>query len=168
MGSRCTAWITHSIKDFWNHLKFLCDQMLADVGKWLRIAGYDTEIINHSEKDDEIYARALREDRLLLTRDQYFIDKPRVVYLQHNPLDDCIRELNTLLPINWLFNPLSRCPVCNAPLEQARPELIQEQAPTDVIENGSAFRYCSSCIKIYWEGSHTQKMMAQLKRFQNL
>ena len=35
-------------------MKFLCDEMLAEVGRWLRIAGYDTEIVEKSIVDGEI------------------------------------------------------------------------------------------------------------------
>lgn len=37
-----------------HNMKFLCDHMLSRLGKWLRAAGYDTEIIVSSISDHEI------------------------------------------------------------------------------------------------------------------
>lgn len=126
-------------------MKFLCDQMLADVGKWLRVAGYDTEIISQGEKDEEIAARALREDRILLTRDQNL----KGIHLKHNSLEETIADLNSQIAINWLYKPFSRCIICNAVLEE---------------RDGST--YCPICQKLYWLGSHTDRMLEQLKAFQ--
>ena len=53
-------------------MKFLCDEMLAGLGRWLRAAGYDTEIAETQMEDSKILDRAMREKRFLLTRDRHF------------------------------------------------------------------------------------------------
>ena len=55
-------------------MKFLCDQMLARLGRWLRAAGYDTLIIEKSLDDKEIFKQAKEEKRLLITRDKQILD----------------------------------------------------------------------------------------------
>ena len=39
--------------------KFLCDKMCAELGRWLRVAGYDTAIIDNSCSDAAILERAV-------------------------------------------------------------------------------------------------------------
>ena len=49
--------------------RFLADEMLGTLVKWLRIMGYDTSYAKDM-KDGEIAALAMREGRSLLTRDK--------------------------------------------------------------------------------------------------
>lgn len=37
--------------------KFLCDQMCAELGRWLRAAGFDTAIIDTALEDQKILSR---------------------------------------------------------------------------------------------------------------
>ena len=48
----------------------LCDRMLIRLGRWLRAAGYDTEIAADAIADRLLLDHAIREGRLLLTRDR--------------------------------------------------------------------------------------------------
>lgn len=152
-------------------MKFLCDQMLASLGKWLRAAGYDTEIITDQTTDRIILDMALKENRLLLTRDRHFLtlkpENSNVIFLKGNSIKTCITELNEKLTINWLLHPFSRCLVCNSLLSEPNEELINKLVPADVRMTSNAFRYCTQCKKIYWEGSHTQRMFKQLQKWQH-
>ncbi len=107
-------------------MKFICDQMLGDVGRWLRAAGYDTEIVLKPLKDREILEQALKENRLIITRDKDFIEIDKshqmVIWLRINGLDSCIAELSRQVPINWLWKPFSRCLKCNQVLLEASPD----------------------------------------------
>lgn len=148
-------------------MKFLCDQMLAGLGKWLRTAGYDTEIVETPIEDRKILERALREGRLLLTRDHHFCEMPAgektVIFLEGNSIEECVLELNHLLKIDWLHAPFSRCLQCNSLLAEADAQVILEQVPADVRSFSDKFWYCPQCQKAYWKGSHTERMLKQLE-----
>ena len=150
--------------------KFLCDQMLLGLGRWLRVAGYDTSIIEESIDDSEILEKALREKRLLLTRDRHFLTmlsgKDTVIHLNGNSLDECIKELNDKLEINWLYHPFSRCLKCNSPLREINDPEILQQVPEKIRLGTTKFWFCRACRKVYWEGSHTERMHQQLKVWQ--
>ena len=51
-------------------MKFLCDEMLRGLARWLRAAGYDTAVAEVGERDGALLARAVAEGRLLVTRDR--------------------------------------------------------------------------------------------------
>ncbi len=129
-------------------MKFICDQMLVRLGRWLRAAGYDTVIIDRSMPDTEILSRALAEGRILLTRDRFFVGKENSIFLTANTVESCAEELSREIKIDWLEAPFTRCLECNAILE-----------PEDL---GT---FCPQCQKHYWEGSHTQRMLATLTRW---
>ncbi|MFC1747188.1 Mut7-C RNAse domain-containing protein [Pseudomonadota bacterium] len=48
--------------------KFLCDEMLQRVGRWLRVAGYDTLIAVPGTPDRELIALAQQTDCTFITR----------------------------------------------------------------------------------------------------
>jgi len=150
-------------------MKFLCDQMLEDLAKWLRTAGYDTKISGPKESDQEIFDCAMKEERILLTCDRDFLEKKEnksIVFLSGNDLQEYVKQLNLKLKINWLLRPFSRCLLCNSALVKPDPETILAQAPSDVIAHSQQFWYCPECQKLYWEGSHTEHMLDQLHQFQ--
>lgn len=153
-------------------MKFLCDHMLVRLGKWLRAAGYDTKIILDNRSDNDVLALALKEHRYLLTRDQHFLEMtqavPFLIYFKGNTLETCIQELNHKMEINWLFEPFSRCLICNTILHQEAPSSALETLPLDILEQGPPYLYCPHCQKIYWNGTHAQRMLSQLHKWNQL
>lgn len=151
-------------------MKFLCDEMLIRLGRWLRAAGYDTEIVStkNSLSDREILEWAVRDKRLLITRDHHFIQmkeaKDVVIFLKANRLDECVKELSERIPINWLKAPFSRCLLCNHLL--VTPDHAKlEQLPADIQTRKQIFTFCPNCDKIYWIGSHTHHMKSRLSQY---
>lgn len=153
-------------------MKFICDQMLVHIGKWLRAAGYDTALAEESQSDREILAVALKENRLLLTRDRHFLEMEEgadlVIFLVGNEIEECIQELNRKINIDWTYKPFSRCLICNTVLEQPGPEVNKDELPADVISEAKELWFCPTCKKLYWEGSHTHHMLSQLKQWQTV
>lgn len=151
-------------------MKFLCDQMINRIGKWLRAAGYDTRMIQESCSDHQILELALAEQRLLITRDRHFLAmkeaSPLLHYLKSNDFDACMAELNGQLVIDWLKAPFSRCLVCNTLLEKVMDKNVVQAIPERIRQEKELFWYCPSCKKFYWEGSHTASMLRQLKQWQ--
>jgi len=142
--------------------------MLRGLGRWLRAAGYDTKIVANRMADLEILETAIKEKRLILTRDQSFAKLKRaekhVTLLKANLIKDCVQELNQLLSLNWLYKPFSRCLVCNSELEITNDETHSKKAPQGI----EVLWYCPMCKKIYWQASHTKRMQQKLIQFQGL
>jgi uncharacterized protein len=149
-------------------MKFLCDQMLARLGRWLRAAGYDTVIINESLPDKDVFEKAQTEGRLVITRDRFFLEldklKERVIWLRANTLEECVYELKAKIQINWMNAPFSRCLICNQILEK-KEQLAETEIPSSLLT--TQFYWCKNCKKVYWEGSHTKRMHQTLQRWQN-
>ena len=60
-----------------DELRLLCDEMLAGLGRWLRLAGYDTEIAGRGRRDRDILEQAHAKQRVLLTRDRRVVEIPQ-------------------------------------------------------------------------------------------
>lgn len=147
--------------------KFLCDQMCAELGRWLRTAGYDTAIIETPLEDRKIFERAVKEERLLFTKDRDFNtldpEGKTIVYLKGNSLDEWTSQLRDEENIHWLYLPFSRCLHCNSLLQKTtKPPVVRKEIP----ENVKEFWSCPDCRQIFWLGSHTERMLTKLKGWQ--
>lgn len=145
--------------------KLLADGMLGRLAKWLRILGYDTAYDPQLD-DNELVRRARAEGRWLLTRDHELAGRPGV----HSLLIESEDLLTQLAQVRSQLGqakggPFSRCPVCNAPLVEVSPQEVEGRVPPFVLHSHSRFRRCPSCGKIYWPGSHWDRMQEQLARF---
>ncbi len=150
-------------------LRFLCDEMLLRLGRWLRAAGYDTAIAETGQSDRQLVEQAHMESRWLLTRDRKMTEFRQaqgcVLLLTGNDVPAQAAELGTQLPVDWLHAPFSRCLVCNAPLKLAAPARLAEVPPFSR-ENLDTLYECSGCHRLYWHGSHVRRMRAKLHCWQ--
>ena len=151
-----------------DELRLLCDEMLAGLGRWLRLAGYDTEIAGRGRRDRDILEQAHAKQRVLLTRDWRILEirqaKDRTIVLESDGIDACANELHRRLSLDWTFDPLSRCTLCNARLERADHRLL-ESLPRRLRALGPTVRVCPHCGRLYWEGSHVRRIRRRLATF---
>ncbi|MEJ2361895.1 MAG: Mut7-C RNAse domain-containing protein [Gammaproteobacteria bacterium] len=149
--------------------RFLVDEMLQRLGRWLRAAGYDTRIAQDAHPDYYLLRQAIAEGRLLITCDRKILEHRRaakhVILLECSSLEECVQALSRQLPINWQYRPFTRCLVCNTPLHQATPSQERE-APASVHERQLPARYCPTCQQVFWTGSHVKRMQRQLAHWQ--
>lgn len=145
-------------------MKLLCDHMLGTLAKWLRFMGYDTAYPGPLD-DTQLLALAQKEDRVLLTRDKELASRsPEALRVRSDALEEQIREVASALGLR-LVDPLSRCSVCNAILVPVPLEAVEGLVPEGVRTRHQAFWRCPSCRRVYWQGSHWDKMVEQLNRF---
>lgn len=147
-------------------MKFLCDAMLHALVRWLRAAGYDTEIAADAGHDAALVARARAEQRILLTRDRALgtaaaADAVPALLLAETGLDETARHLAAVLGVDWLHAPFSRCLVDNALLEPAPAEAWQ-CVPERSRAGGGDLRCCPRCDRLYWAGGHVRRMQQRL------
>ena len=148
--------------------RFLCDEMLAGLGRWLRIAGYDTAIAERGRRDRDLVERAHEEGRVLLTRDRRLVEirnaAERTIVLEGNDLDACAEQLARRLSLDWTLDPLSRCTLCNTRLELADHRLL-DTLPPRIRDLDPMVRVCPQCSRLYWEGSHVRRIRRRLAAF---
>jgi uncharacterized protein len=146
--------------------RFIADVMLGRLSKWLRVMGYDT-IYRPFYKEGVIYD-FVRENRLLLSRNRRLINGyTPSLFIESDHIGEQIREIvqKNYLPLDksqWL----SRCLLCNIPLEMVSPERAHGQVPEYITsQNTSALYFCPSCGKYFWPGTHKAKMINQLSEW---
>ena len=95
--------------------RILCDEILVELGRWLRIAGYDTAIAARGCRDRDLVEQARDEEGILLTRDRRLVEIRRAshptIVLERNNIDACAEELVRRLSIS---RPLIRSAVARS------------------------------------------------------
>jgi len=146
-------------------MKLLCDHMLGSLARWLRFMGYDTAYPEPGP-DRTLIERVRSEDRILLTRDKELAARVTdAVRIRSDILDDQIREVAAALSLH-LVSPLSRCSLCNEILVSASTEDVKDSVPEGVHSRHRAFWRCPSCGRVYWRGTHWDKMVARLNELE--
>jgi uncharacterized protein with PIN domain len=150
-------------------VRFLCDEMLARLGRWLRAAGYDTIIAEGGVPDRLLAARCAEEDRVLLTRDRHLFavarGVARTMLIAGDGIDETALGLRDALGIDWQHAPFTRCVVDNRPLEPAPPDLAM-RVPERSRAAGGPLCVCPACGRLYWPGGHVRRMQQRLTAWQ--
>jgi uncharacterized protein with PIN domain len=139
--------------------RFIADCHLGRVAKYLRLLGFDTLYFNHID-DDDLAALARREGRIILTRDRelsqrkdapsYLLDAVDTMEQMHGLIDHFALAKDAAV--------LSRCLLCNTPLQPIDKERIRDRIPPKVDRFFDTFDYCPACDKVYWHGDHYKRM----------
>jgi uncharacterized protein with PIN domain len=140
--------------------------MLGTLAKWLRICGFDTFYATSDIDDDELIEIAKNENRILITRDKTLIQQARrenlkVIKIIKTDIDEQLRLVLHNIDIDK-NKVLSRCLLCNSKIDEIKKEDIQHQVPKRVFNYNEKFWFCHQCNKIYWNGTHYDKMIEKI------
>ncbi len=139
-------------------MRFLVDQHAGKLCRWLRFLGFDAELASGSLYD--LAARAVREDRVLLTRNRKASELPlaKCLVLSSDDPGEQLRQASEEFGLRENAKPFSRCPVCNAELAGIGKEEVRNLVPPHTYATHEEFSRCPSCGRIYWEGSHVERI----------
>lgn len=151
--------------------KFIVDHNVGKLTKWLRMMGYDAVFFNGSN-DSHMVARALAEDRIILTRDTQIMKRKvitdgrvkAILIASDEPVVQ-IRQATQTLDLNYRFKPFSLCLECNRPLEERSKEQVKDRVPPYVFRTQKQYMECPECHRIYWRGTHWEAMTRELAGF---
>jgi len=147
-----------------NRKKFLLDENLAKLAKWLRMLGYDVAIYRSINNEKKI-SLCNKERRVYLTRSNKIAKRKEIfsrMLIRTEKYDEQLLEMLHLLEFNNKMLS-SRCLVCNDKLQKIQVEKIKDLIPKYVTDNFSDFKICRKCGKIFWNGSHYAAMKSKLK-----
>lgn len=149
-----------------HHTRFIADGQLGKLARRLRLLGLDVSYKH--EADDALLVRlSASQDRVLLTRDRCLL-MHRIVrhgyYLRSLNREEQARAVLRRFNLGDSLAPFTRCLNCNFRLQPVlKSEVITQLEPLTK-KFYDDFRRCSRCGRVYWKGSHYEKLVAQIDR----
>jgi uncharacterized protein len=149
--------------------RWLVDEMLGRLARYLRFLGYDTEYVRGTP-DSEIVRRAGAEGRQVLTRDRLLATRcPGAILLTRTDITGQFTELGKAVPGLRRVVRFDRCSLCNGPLRPV--EKIPHSGrpsrgiPPEVRSGQVPLYSCIRCGHLYWDGSHTRSVRTRIARW---
>jgi uncharacterized protein with PIN domain len=139
---------------------FILDAHLGKLAKYLRMLGFDT-LYRNDFGDREIIEIAEKENRIILTRDKLLLRSKKVdhgYYVRETEKHKQLIEVVQKFDLSSQFRSFTRCMTCNAQLIRKGKAEIQGKIDSDTARIFHEFFYCPACDKVFWKGSHFERM----------
>jgi uncharacterized protein with PIN domain/sulfur carrier protein ThiS len=140
--------------------RFILDVHLGKLAYHLRMLGFDT-LYRNDYDDTELLSVSAKEKRALLTKDRKLLENPAVTRGYCVKGKDPREQLLEVMRRFDLFDsihPFIRCLLCNTLLKPVSKEAVLGRLPEKVKELFSEFQLCPTCDRVYWKGSHYERM----------
>ncbi|HID97570.1 MAG TPA: hypothetical protein EYP57_05205 [Thermodesulfobacteriaceae bacterium] len=147
--------------------RFVADVHLGRLALYLRMLGFDTRYGNDF-RDEELGADVIRQRRILLSRDRQLVQRagPEVGYLvrEQDPGKQ-LAEVCARFDLKGRARPFSLCLRCNRLVVAVDKKDIEARLEPDTRKRFHRFFMCTKCGRIYWAGSHYERMKRFIERY---
>lgn len=144
--------------------RFVLDVHLARLARHLRMLGFDS-LWRPDYEDPELKRLAHEEKRILLTRDRALHDQTDPALRHYVEATDPTAQLLEVLTRFDLLEQartqkrfLTVCLECNSPILPVQPHHVHSRVPGDILASHDEFFLCPRCERVYWKGSHYDRM----------
>lgn len=138
-------------------MTFLCDSTLGKLKKYLRMLGFDTVSIDNPD-----ILKSYEQSNcppLFFTKKTKNISYHPITVIKTNKIEEQIREIKDIIKPYLNKNIfMTRCIECNSLLESTDKKDIEARIPEYIYHNHEEFKVCPSCKKVYWEGTHANRI----------
>ena len=143
---------------------FIADAHLGGLARFLRMLGFDT-LHDPAFQDADIRRLAREERRIVLTRDRELLkcrEIGRGAYVHAIRVEPQVAEVAARYRLAERARPFTLCLRCNLPLERVEKAAVAARLPERVLELQDRFTRCPGCERIYWPGTHYERMRSVL------
>jgi hypothetical protein len=152
-------------------IKFIVDNNVGKLAKWLRIMGYDALFFT-GEDDGRMVKVALAQNRVILTKDTQIMRRRlitsgrlKAILIEGDDPKAQLQQITEAFNLDYQFKPFSICLECNENLVERDKDEVRDLVPPYVFKTQNLYMECPSCHRIYWRGTHWQAMSRELDRF---
>lgn len=150
--------------------RFIADVHLGALARKLRLLGFDTAWERDLD-DPVIIETAARERRIILTRDKGILKNGNVTHgywLRETDPELQLEEVIRAFDLARSIEPYVRCMECNGELEAIDRSDAAQSVPLQVFLVYREFRRCTRCGRVYWRGSHLERLDKLVERARSL
>ena len=144
--------------------RFILDVQLGKLARALRMLGFDT-LYRNDYQDFEIIDTAINTKRIILTRDRGILKHKSITHgywVRNTSVNKQVEEIVRRFDLKNQIQPLTRCLLCNEPIKSIKKGTIINRLPPGTAKQFDTFYHCTHCDKIYWPGSHYQRMRKKI------
>ena len=142
---------------------FYCDNNVHRLGRALRMLGYDTLLFGDGE-DDELRHLRDRSGRILLTRDSDFEAEEHTLLLSSDVYLEQLRTVAETFELDVETYRYTLCLECNVTILPVETKDFADAVPEWVVKEERALWQCPDCLRLYWAGSHLDRMDERFER----
>jgi len=171
-------------------MRFITDNTVGSLRRWMSLMGYDVVYGGCSARELVRDARVVAEGGLVIGRCPGLVARAKMAekanhsteqrsaigkeaqapffHIASPVLTEQIAEVARLFPLDFRKTLFTRCTHCNLPL--AGPMRLEglagdgpDQVPERVREWRETFFQCGGCGRVYWEGTHTERVRKVLR-----
>jgi uncharacterized protein len=146
-------------------LKFIADVHLGKLARLLRMLGFDT-VYQNNFTQQKLLNISHEEKRILLSRAASITKSSNIEYLVISGEDPLVQLAQVIQHFNLRdqFRPFSTCMACNGIIEIVSKETIEHLIKKNTSTYFSKFWQCQNCKRVYWEGSHFERIGTTIQR----
>ena len=100
----------------------------------------------------------------MLRRRVAYSDQLKLVMIRDDDVKKQLRQVIQTLNLDSDLRPFSICLECNQPLLAREKDQVRDLVPPYVFQTQTQYMECPSCHRIYWRGTHWQRMKRELDR----
>jgi uncharacterized protein len=144
--------------------RFVADRMIGRLARMLRLLGYDT-FYQPELKPAALAEIARRESRIILTRGDTRLRFPgatNIFSVKSEYPPEQLREVVAEFSLDTKSGLWTRCTACNGDITPAAKDEIKDLVKPKVYEFYSEFFRCAGCGRVYWHGSHVERILKNL------
>jgi uncharacterized protein len=145
--------------------RFVADVHLGKLARALRLLGFDTRYSN-AYTPMQLVTLAKEENTVLLSRSTVFskITAIHSLIIQSEEPEKQMQAVVQHFNLQKQLQPFTRCLICNGLLEAVTKESVYAQLEPNTATFFDAFWQCTTCNRIYWKGSHYDRMLKLVKK----
>jgi uncharacterized protein with PIN domain len=147
-------------------VRFILDVHLGKLSRILRMLGFDS-LYRNDYDDAEIVTIALKEKRVILTRDRGILKIKAVTHgywIRSSIPEKQVTEVLDRFDLYSQIHPFYRCMSCNGMIVSVGKTDIEDRLQRKTKQYYDDFSICSACGKLFWKGTHYDRMKTYIDR----
>lgn len=140
--------------------RFVLDCHLGRLARYLRMLGFDS-LFRSDYADETLLQISVAQRRILLTRDIGLLKRrqlERGYFVRATKPRQQLAEVIERLQLQGCLRPFTRCIACNGSIAAVPKQDIADLLPENTRRYFDEFFQCRDCLRIYWKGSHYERM----------
>jgi hypothetical protein len=145
---------------------FLADANVGRLATYLRLIGMDV-VFDRDYRDAEVARLAALQGRVVLTRDRGVLRRKSVAWGRLVRSNDPVEQARDVVRFFGLASqaaPFTRCVRCNVALQAASKAEVLHLLEPRTKKYYQEFHRCPACGRVYWAGSHHDRMAEMFDR----